>query len=253
MRFTIQAACGCHTGKVRRQNEDNFFFDGKCLEREHTGLHHPVSIEESLKNGMCFAVFDGLGGEHFGEYASFAAARQMQQSQQFLAEFLLPERKYLQRLTQQLNTAVREEKARLSTERMGTTMVSLYFSGRYAYVCNVGDSRAYRLRNGVFTQLSEDHVSTRCGLGHRKAPLTQCLGYGSEEVQLAPYIAKGELQQEDMYLLCSDGLTDMLSNFEISDIMMCNRDMDTCARELIQAALDRGGRDNITVIVCRIG
>ena len=72
MRFTIQAACGCHTGKVRRQNEDNFFFDGKCLEREHTGLHHPVSIEESLKNGMCFAVFDGLGGEHFGEYASFA-------------------------------------------------------------------------------------------------------------------------------------------------------------------------------------
>ncbi len=252
MRYIIQAACGCHTGKVRSNNEDNFFFDDRCLERENDGLKHPVCIEEPLKNGFCVAIFDGMGGEKFGEYASFAAARQLQMSQKTFSDFFIPEKKYLKRLTIQLNNSVAEEQEKLCTNRMGSTMVSLCFSGRWVYVCNVGDSRAYRLRDGEFLQLSVDHTADRPGKENKKAPLTQYLGFSSEEIQIDPYIAKGEIQRGDIYLLCSDGLTDMLTNFEISDIMLNSESAEYCVQKLIEAALEHGGRDNITVIVCRI-
>ena len=252
MGYIIQAACGCHTGRIRRNNEDNFYFGGRCLEVENNGLKHPVCIEEKLKFGLLLAVFDGMGGENFGEYASFTAARQMQLMERKLLDFVIPERKYVERLAAQLDASVVNAQKEMLTDRMGTTMVSLYFSGRHVYVCNVGDSRAYRLRDGEFLQLSVDHVEKRPGRENKKAPLTQYLGFGSEEIEIEPYIAKGKIAGGDKYLLCSDGLTDMLTNFEISDIMLRNQNAEACAQELIASALERGGRDNITVIVCRI-
>lgn len=252
MRFTIQSACGCNIGKIRKNNEDNFYFDGKCLEKENSGLKHPVSIEDALKNGLCIAVFDGMGGENFGEFASYAAARQMQLTERTLADFFIPEKKYLERMITQLNEAVINAQKELCTNHMGSTVVSLYFSGRYVYVCNVGDSRAYRLRDGEFLQISHDHIERYSQGKSAKAPLTQYLGLDSEDIQIDPYIAKGELQKGDTYLLCSDGLTDMLTNFEISDIVLKSDDAESCVQSLIQSALEHGGRDNVTVIVCKI-
>ena len=252
MKYTIQAACGCHIGKIRKNNEDNFFFDGKCLEEINNGLKHPAWIEGELKNGFCVAVFDGMGGENFGEVASYAAARQLQQTERVFSDFFIPEKQYLERLTEQLNTAVVKAKKEMLTERMGSTMVSLYFAGKYVYVCNVGDSRAYRLRDGEFLQLSVDHIEKRPGREGKKAPLTQHLGIEPEYLQIEPFIAKGKVERGDLYLLCSDGLTDMLTNFEICDIMLQSEDVESCVNNLIHAALEHGGRDNITAIVCRL-
>lgn len=251
MKYKIEAACSCHTGKIRHNNEDNLFFDGRCLEADNTGLSNPVGFEEPLRSGLAMAVMDGMGGENFGELASYAAAREMQLLQQKKADFLVSGRKYLRELVSRMNEAVLKQKEALCTEHMGTTFVSLYFSGRYVYVCNLGDSRAYRLRSGAFQQLSKDHIEKRPAEAH-KAPLTQHLGISPEDMLLDPYIAKGEIKSGDRYLLCSDGLTDMLSNFEIADIITNNDDPQKCAQELIDAALERGGRDNITVILCKI-
>lgn len=252
MRFTVEAACGCHTGNLRKQNEDNFFFDGKCLEQEHSGLEEPAYVERATKSGMIVAVFDGMGGERFGAQASFAAARQMQQTERMLSDFFIPERSYLERLTEQMNQAVLCAQMEKCTQQMGTTMAGLYFSGRYVYVCNVGDSRAYRLRDGELLQLSVDHVAKRPGSAGQKAPLTRYLGIDPEEVQLEPYIAKDDLRNRDMYLLCSDGLTDMLTNMEIAGIMLHSSDAESCVRRLQAAALEHGGQDNITMIVCKV-
>lgn len=252
MRYTIQAACVCVTGKVRKNNEDNFYFDGKCLEMENSGLKSPVCVEDALKSGWTAAVFDGMGGENYGEAASFAAARQMQQTQRSLADYFVSPKNFLSRLAQQLNDAVVEKAGELRTQRMGTTMAALYFSGRSVYVCNVGDSRAYRLRDGEFLQLSQDHVEKRPGRENKKAPLNQYLGIDPEEMQIEPYIAKGDWNPGDEYLLCSDGLTDMLTNFEIADIMLRFEDPQECVQELVRAAMDQGGRDNTTVILCKI-
>lgn len=252
MSYKIQAACGCHTGKRRTNNEDNFCFDGKYLELDNDGLENQISIEKRLKSSLHVAVFDGMGGENFGEVASYTAAREMQQTSRKITDFFISEEKYLEKLTQRLNDAVVRTQKEMLTDKMGTTMVSLYFSGRQVYVCNVGDSRAYRLRDGEFVQLSADHVEKRPGREQRKAPLTQYLGFGSEDIMLKPHIARYELKKDDMYILCSDGLTDMLTEFEISDIMLDCENVEACVKTLLQAALEHGGRDNTTVIVCKL-
>lgn len=252
MRLSIEAACGCNIGKVRKNNEDNFFFDGKCLELENRGLHNTAYIYDTLKSGLFFAVFDGMGGENYGEVASFSAARQMQQVTRSLSDYFISERKYLLKLTAQINDAVVKAKKELYTDRCGSTMVALYFSSGYVYACNVGDSRAYRLRNGEFLQLSVDHIEKRSEGEYKKAPLTQYLGIDPEEMLIEPNVAKGKISKGDIYLLCSDGLTDMLTNFEISDILLSCGDSGDCVKKLIQVALEHGGRDNITVIVCKI-
>lgn len=71
MRFTIESACGCRTGKIRKNNEDNFYFDGKCLGVENNGLKNPVTADSTPNTDLCIAVFDGMGGESFDECASF--------------------------------------------------------------------------------------------------------------------------------------------------------------------------------------
>ena len=248
----LSAACGCNMGKIRKNNEDNFYFDGRCLEEINCGLKHPITMDRSLEKELCVAIFDGMGGERFGETASFAAADCLRRFTGRLSEYVIPEKKFLTDMCQQLNAAVLDMKHELCTEHMGTTMVTLYFSHGYVYVCNLGDSRAYRLRDGVFQQLSEDHVFRDERQGKRKPPLTQHLGIEPDEYLLEPYIAKGELQVGDQYLLCSDGLTDMLTNLEITDILRSADTEEESVQKLLEAALNAGGRDNITAIVCRI-
>ena len=252
MPYILDAACLCNTGKIRKNNEDNFFFDGRCLELENNGLKHPVTMTTALRRELCLAVFDGMGGESFGEVASFTAADCMQSATRKLKDYFIPERKFLNSMCLKINEAVVAKQQELCTERMGSTMVALYFSHRYVYVCNLGDSRAYRLRNGEFLQLSVDHVEKREGQARKKAPLTQHLGIKPEDFLIEPYIAKGELKHGDRYLLCSDGLTDMLSNYEIDEIMTGADSAEECVKELVDAALEKGGKDNVTVIVCRI-
>ena len=78
------------------------------------------------------------------------------------------------------------------------------------------------------------------------------VGLGPEDFLLEPHIAKGELKHGDQYLLCSDGLTDMLTNFEIDEILSNTVSAEDCVQSLIDTALEKGGKDNVTAIVCRI-
>lgn len=256
MILKIEAACGCNKGKVRSNNEDNFYFDGKCLREENNGLRHAAYMQDVLKPGFCVAVFDGMGGENYGESAAYIAAETLRNTERNLSQFLIPEKQYLNELCMKINEEVVKAAKERRTNRMGTTMVALYFSLRFVYVCNLGDSRAYRLRSNELMQISEDHVEKiqlfdRMG-APRKAPLTQHLGIDPEDVLIEPYIAKGEVKRGDQYLLCSDGLTDMVSNLEIYNVLNSYEEVDECVDALIQLALDKGGKDNITVILCRV-
>ena len=252
MPYILDAACLCNTGKVRKNNEDNFFFDGRCMEADNNGLKHPVTMTKTLRRELCIAIFDGMGGENFGEAASFVAADCMQYTTRKLKDYFIPERKFRNSMCMKINDAVVAKQQELCTERMGSTMVALYFSHGYVYVCNLGDSRAYRLRDGEFLQLSVDHLEKREGQTRKKAPLTQHLGISPENFLIEPYIAKGELKHGDQYLLCSDGLTDMLTNFEIDEILSNTTSAEECVKRLIDSALEKGGKDNVTAIACRI-
>ncbi len=252
MPFWIEAACACNTGRIRKNNEDNFFFDGRCLEENHQGLECPLTMTKALRDDICVAIMDGMGGENFGECASFTAAECLKTSKDRLKGFLVPEERFLIETAQLINAAVVAKAKELQTSHIGSTLVMLCFTKSQVYSCNLGDSRSYMLREGVFLQLSEDHVEESRADKRKKPRLTQYLGIDPEEVLIEPYITRGKLRRNDQYLLCSDGLTDMLDNSEIVSIMISAKNAKESATNLIHAALEKGGKDNITAIVCRI-
>ena len=252
MGFAIDAACGCHIGKIRRNNEDNFYFDGKHLEANNSGLTCPLHIRKGLTWEWSAAIFDGMGGENFGELASYAAARKMAATGPNWKRWFRPFDVHIRKQTEEPNRAVLDAQEEMKTCHMGTTMVSISIVRDTVYLCNVGDSRAYWFHDGELTQLSVDHVSSRPQHPERKAPLTQHLGIDPEDLTLEPHIAKRKYVGGDWYLLCTDGLSDMLTDQQIAGIMRSHGKTDACVQQLIQAALENGGRDNITVIVVRL-
>lgn len=251
MGFVVEAACGCDTGRVRKNNEDNICFGVRVLPQEHNGLASPLKRRFRTGMRLMIGVFDGMGGENFGEAASWAAARRLCRENLAFWRGRKPNREYLERLVQELNNAVVDARRQFRTDRMGTTMAMLCLDKTRGYVCNVGDSRVYRLRRGKLELLTEDHVMKISG--RRKTPLTQNLGIDPEELLIEPHIRELEPERGDCFLLCSDGLTDMLTDSQIQQILDGGRSSADCVRELISAALERGGRDNVTAVVCRMG
>jgi protein phosphatase len=132
---------------------------------------------------------------------------------------------------------------------MGTTVVGAVLSDRDAIVFNVGDSRAYMFRRRELIQLSrDDTLSTGHGaLRNRSRALTQSLGGSTRPQDLQPHFRRTPLDDLDTLLLCSDGLTDMIDEDEIAGILARHRE--DPADQLVAAALDAGGQDNITVVV----
>lgn len=252
MSYILEAACLCNKGKVRKNNEDNFFFNKEYLDAMNDGLEAPLSLRKDLRENIFLAVFDGMGGENFGELASYAAADCMKDIAFEAGSDFVSEGKFLNDICLKANDAVVARQKKLLTDRMGSTLVGLYFSNNDVYACNLGDSRAYRYRAGELLQISVDHVAKNGNYKSKKAPLTQHLGIDPDNYILEPYIAKGGQKLGDQYLLCSDGLTDMLTDQEISEIMEKTGSAEECVRCLVDAALEKGGRDNTTVIVARL-
>lgn len=197
------------------------------------------------------AVFDGMGGESCGEIAAYLAAdacgRHYQANKADLKN--VPEQ-FLDEISRSMNHAVCEYSLENRVRSMGTTMVMLAMGDEAVYACNVGDSRLYQADNGRFCQISVDHVLKGGPFG--KAPLTQYVGIPEDSMGLEPYIRKLECRPGMRYLLCSDGMTDMLSDGEIADILTREIPVQEAVEILLERALKKGGRDNVTIILCEI-
>jgi len=139
---------------------------------------------------------------------------------------------------------------------MGTTLVGLVITNeKYAVRFHVGDSRMYRLRDGKLEQLTRDHSAHVAWIdGGRKGPepstnvITRAIG---PTPAVSPTVDWDECQPGDFYLLCSDGLSDMVADDEIQRIFTSSEDTSSVANALADAANDAGGKDNISVIICR--
>lgn len=128
--------------------------------------------------------------------------------------------------------------------------------GKTAYIANIGDSRALLYRQGVLQQISKDHTDQFLldlhGINNRKPRLTQHLGIEPEEMVIEPYLTEVVIQPGDLFLLCTDGLTDMIAVDEITHTLQKNIDVMETVAALINRAMDYGGRDNATVMLCRV-
>lgn len=224
-------ATATHKGMVRDKNEDSVF---------------PPSSGESTDH-VIVIVADGMGGHVAGEVASRIAINAAASTDQPATDRVAAG-----------NRAIREEVARdPGLEGMGTTMTLMEIEDEAATIGHIGDSRAYLLRDGDFRQLTEDHTvaaeyvaqgqmtpeeAARTPQRHmllRTLGLTRFVNVDEIEVDLAP---------GDRVLLCSDGLTEMVSDGDISKTL-ANGTPDEAVWELVELANDAGGVDNISVVV----
>lgn len=254
----IISAGGTHIGKVRENNEDNFFINGYYKENADAPIK--AAEDTNRRKQYVFAVCDGMGGRNRGETAALLAlqALHIPLGGNFLEE--------MHRYIDEANRKICDEIAQTG-ERMGTTVALLMIERGRVNVCNIGDSRVYRLRGTELVQLSYDHTRVQqmieSGVLDRQSArkskerhvLTQHLGIFSEEFLLDPYISETDgAKKGDMFLLCSDGLTDMMDDEEIGRCMMHWKDRPPkfAVNSLLISALEKGGRDNITAIVVKI-
>lgn len=240
-------------GKRRENNEDNFVIGPRILEdgRQSVGYEYNGHVGHFLP---FFGVFDGMGGIDSGEVASLMSATIARDRRPVL---LKDTAKQMNDIILQANEAVCA-KMRETGTRMGSTAVMIAFApgGKYT-LANIGDSPAYLIRDGEMTPVYEEH-SLRASYfdtfgeeppKNKKFPLTQNIGVFPEEMIIQPHIGKGTAKAGDIFLLSSDGLTDMVEEKEILDTVMNAEDLVTAAKSLYTKALDAGGKDNITVIL----
>ncbi|MCR4609906.1 MAG: protein phosphatase 2C domain-containing protein [Eubacterium sp.] len=254
MRFVIDAACGSTIGKVRSNNEDNFLFDGNVLPQVNNGQLPPLEIKGQFDGDLCVAVFDGMGGGDLGEVASYTAASQMLALLSSKSETDIEA--FMRESAEILNQSVYDESVGKNLYQMGTTEAAMYFSDDSVIVCNVGDSSVYGLRGDKLLKISLDHTDEEYmkqqGVTGRKPRLTQYLGMDPMSVRIEPHVVTGSLNEGDVYIICSDGLTDMVTEERIKEIVVSSESASGCVTELINEAMNNGGRDNTTVIVSRI-
>ena len=264
----LAAACGSDQGKRRKNNEDNLYFKGfrmpegtdgpeDYMPSDNHGSEVIVEKEYALSQDSFFCVFDGMGGGDFGEVASYTAAKTAK-------EYLSVEQHInpcditpsLTEMCNAINQSVYQAGMNLGSDQTGSTLVGLYFHAGQVWICNLGDSRGYLLRDGKLLQISLDHTDAAFmqenGITGRKPYLTQFLGMDPEEHYIVPAITALEMERGDVFLICSDGLTDMVPRPDMERIMCQNKNASDCAQALLEAALRGGGRDNITVIVCNL-
>ena len=213
-----------------------------------------------LDDHHLFVVADGMGRHKAGEIASRLAVDTVGgafASGDFgdhpFDENLAKEANRLAAVFHLANKTVFEQSQAVEDYTgMGTTMVSLHFSRNKerAAVAHAGDSRCYRLRGGKLEQLTTDHTLGAAGIvGPSAFVLSKAVGI---EPNLEPDVQIIRPQPDDVYLICSDGLSRMVPNEEIVRILSGRRDLDAAANQLIDQANKAGGRDNVTVILVRV-
>lgn len=246
----IAAAYVCAQGNVRTRNQDNLYFRGKVLALRHSNAQSRLSWDTSTKKAVCMGVFDGMGGEQYGETASLLAAETLKARMREDKSGKIPG-EILSAVCHLANQMIYQKTLELKADRIGSTAAVIYMQYDRIWCCNVGDSRIYRLRGGSFEQISCDHTALHPQTGQKRG-LTQHLGMNPQKDMLLPYIVDGRMEEGDFYLLCSDGLTDMVPPEEIKSIMRQNTSVRKCSRALLKCALENGGRDNVTAVVFRV-
>ena len=223
---------------------------------DYVDFYVPPDPQQAARKGAIYLVADGMGGHQAGEVASRGAVETA--IERYYADTSRDVGKSLVRAVQAANRQIHAQaQTDPSKSGMGTTLVAAVILGRKVYVANVGDSRAYLINRASMAQITEDHSwveeQVRAGLltpeqakRHPQRNLvTRALGSKpSVDVDLF----EGEVSTGDAILLCSDGLTGRVEDHEIAAIVR-DHSPNEAARLLVAAANERGGSDNITVLI----
>lgn len=243
MSHQLYKACGISDiGRVRKNNED---------------------VWADLSEINCYILADGMGGHQAGEVAAKetvdSLCRTLKKSLKTKPRPLNEVMKVIEMAIQNVNQHVYKlGRSASELKGMGTTLCLLYLHPEGALIAHVGDSRIYRLRGKKLKLLTEDHslfseltLSGKIGNleredFHYKNIITKAVG---TEPNLKPSIAVDTIEEKDLYLLCSDGLSDLLSVEEMEKILNETPSLSLAASELVSLSKNKGGHDNVTVLL----
>jgi PPM family protein phosphatase len=256
---------------VRATNEDQFLIAEltKAMRVWQTSLPEP-KVQVGEERAHLFLVADGMGGHRAGERASALAVVAIEQfTLNSFKWFLGANSADAQRVLAQFQSALSQADAQIldaaaddpELRGMGTTVTMAFHLGTQLCVVHVGDSRAYLYRDGELLQLTQDHTlmadMMRSGAlrpdqvaGHRfRHVITNVVG--GEELGVSVEARALEVQAGDRLLLCSDGLTEMVTNDTIAATLDAEPTPELAAKQLLAQANESGGRDNITLLIVR--
>jgi serine/threonine protein phosphatase PrpC len=254
MKFSSCAICD--TGIVRTENQDNLYVNGTY--RKDITDNSVFNYSDTVSKSGLYAVADGMGGEAHGSLAALVTVQAMDsldplEGNQGMARYL-----------HERNAVICDLIMEYGGVRIGSTFVGLCINGKRAEITNIGDSRLYLFRGDSLVQLSNDHTSVQqmidIGVLTKEAArehpernmLTQHLGIFPSEMVIEPYVVSIDIEAGDCFLLCSDGLTDMLEDDSIKSALEASPSIVTRAETLYLEALSNGGKDNITVILVQV-
>lgn len=258
-RTELLVSIATNVGNVRQVNEDNFYAD-KLGVREVENLCGYKVLSHSER--YVFAVFDGMGGEQFGDLASEIAAKTLDEYADSIIAAESPEemKDAVDRFASEANDRIVKMVDDMNGKLGGCTLAMVCTIGSQAYVFNIGDSRIYFYTNeNGLRQVSEDqtlamkklkaniYTEKEARLSEDAHKITSFLGVDSRNIGMKALSYEPVDLSEGALLLCSDGLTDMVSDEDISGFMS---DMDEeIAPRLVDQALENGGLDNVTCMV----
>ena len=239
-------------GGVRPHNED------------YAGAYAPTSPDDAWDRGPLWVVADGMGGHAAGEVASRVATEAALGAWSTGAP--QPPSTALRNAVRTANVAVHDAGVEVGRRGMGTTLVALTLAGSDVLVANVGDSRAYRVRGVDCTQLTTDHsrvaemlrmrmISPEQAANHpARSMLTRSLG---AELLVQVDVVKEPLRKDDVFVLCTDGLWDVISRTDLAEVAgaLNSGQLATpagAAERLVTTAIGRGSADNVTAVVVRV-
>ena len=248
MANNIRYVCCCNTGRIRKKNQDNFFVDRKYLYSENFALEVPLTGTHSVTERPAYAVFDGMGGEKHGEIASFICALTFSKALKTLSG---EPADILNNACFMMNGAVCSFMAENSIRSMGSTAAILMFDRQSVTACNLGDSSIFKVDGNSLLKISTDHVESN-PVFSSKPMLTQFVGIPEDECLIEPSIKIINYAAGDRFIICSDGLTDMVSESEIAATVNSCTGVTAAADKLMNKALANGGVDNTTIIICEV-
>lgn len=252
--ITVYVYARTDVGMKRQGNEDSFLVADLSSGRLGLG---PEVVEHQLgPQGSLMIVSDGLGGAAAGEVASAMAVQTVCTELMKSTKSVLSPSDRLKRATEQANDQIWAcAQSDNSLRGMGATLTAAFIYGSSVYIAQVGDSRAYIVRGGRVKQVTEDqswaNAVKKAGLEIADVPNNVILQALGTQPKVHVEVTSVDLLNNDVLLMCSDGLSNKIKDLEMREIASSSKDLAENCRHLIELANKRGGEDNITVILAR--
>lgn len=254
-----------HKGQVRRGNEDHILLGRFVKNSGGLGMYFSADDDFLLDNGMLFAVADGIGGQNAGDIASKIALIAFERQFYGIEKKNLDINRYME-IIAAAGTRANDTILKMFAEKpgwagMGSTISGVCLMNPGYLVYNAGDSRVYRYRNGTLKPLTVDDTITNLAVqsgqmnfqeaeeSEKRHTLTNSLGSRSFNlnIKMGP-----EPREEDMILICSDGLHDLVDHDRMELLVKPDQTVEENVMTLIREALNNGGHDNISIILIRL-